>query len=348
MKITKTPGGYKQVFYSLLSLMIITIAGCKKEKQPGQVAGGDNSSTIKYVLNDNFTFSTLYKTLNFVDFQDTLVRTGPYIFLAPENTAFTALTKGQNLIFGDKGPILDMMRYYTIRGRISFKNLPLVQNKAVSTMTGLNIYISKYLNGTDTVTTVNGVKLTTLDNPASNGLIQVLPRLLTAGIYHKSLDYIHNDTTLTLFAAALQRAKLDISVLAGNDEFTILAPSNTAFQQSGKLGKNLGISTLDSILIADPDKLSAFLKYHIVKGRYFEGDVFKYVSANPSGITMFNGGKVVVGGSENTYHSMTFLGNGNTSASKLLPYNISKAFNIYTDIPFDNGVIHVIDQVLIP
>lgn len=345
----KIPAGCRQAICGLLTLFLLITAGCQKDAKTAQLPVADNNS-IKYVLNDNFTFGTFFKALSFVNFQDTLAKLGPYTCLAPDNTAFTTLTAGQNLIFDAKKPvpILNMMRYFTLKGRILFKNQPLLQNKAFLTLTGGNIYVSKYLKGTDTITTINGIKIAASDNLASNGLIQVLPRILTPQVYHKTMDYIHNDTTLTLFSIALQRAKLDVSLLAGSDEYTILAPSNNAFQQSRKLGKNLGVSTLDSILTADPDKLAAFLKYHMMQGRYFEGDLFKYITANPAGITMLNGKNVKVGGSENTYHSVTFLGNGNQTAARLIPYSSFESFNIRADIPFDNGVIHAINQVLIP
>lgn len=351
MKITtrKIQAGYKQVFYCLLVLAISTVAGCKKDDQSGQPDGTNNGGTIKYVLNDNFIFGNLYKTLTAAGYQDTLAKPGPYTFLAPDNNAFVSVS-GYNFFLDTdhKRMMLNMMRYYTLAGRVSFKSLPLVQNKLILTGTGGNIYVSKYLKGTDTVTTINGVKVTTIDNPASNGLIQVLPQVLNPELYQKTTDYIHSDTTLSLFAAAMQRAKLDASLLAGNNDYTILAPSNTAFQRSGKLGKNLGVSTLDSILVADPEKLVAFLKYHITEGRYFEGDLYKYVIANPAGIAMLNGKKVVIGGSETTYHSMTFLGSGNNGVARLIPFNSTIPFTNYADITCGNGVIHVINQVLIP
>jgi uncharacterized surface protein with fasciclin (FAS1) repeats len=251
--------------------------------------------------------------------------------------------------FYKAGRMKNEMRYATIDGKIAFKSIPLVENKPYKTHTGGNLYVSRYLEGSDTITTINGVKLASVDNPASNGLIQVLPQTINPELYLSAVPYLRSDTTLSLFTAALQRAGLDQQLLQGNDAYTLLAPSNRAFQQSAKLGTNLGISTLDSILKADPTKLADFLKYHIIKGRYFDNDLFRYTKADPTGIVTLNGGKVVIGGSAAGFHTITFLGNGNkriaSAIAAPLTYNPSIHYN---NIPCGNAVVQIIDRVLIP
>ncbi|SDD77954.1 Uncaracterized surface protein containing fasciclin (FAS1) repeats [Mucilaginibacter pineti] len=336
-----------------LILLVITIAGCKKDTPQASNQTLDGS-TIKFVLNDNFTFGVVYAALTSVSLQDSLAKPGPYTFLAPNNDAYALIHVAYpatmySFAYVPPAVMLNTMRYNTLDGRISFKNIPLTENKPYKTHTGGNIYVSKYLDGTDTVTTINGVKLTSMDNPASNGFIQVMPKVMNPEIYPNAVAYLHSDTTLSLFAAALQRSGLDKSLLQGNDVYTLLAPSNNAFQRSGKLGTNLGVSTLDSILMADPVKLANLLKYHTIKGRYFDGDLFRYAKTNPTGIATLNTGKVIIGGDPGGFHTITFLGNGNQGIPSGIAVPLS--YNPVTNnvnIPCGNAVVHIINQLLIP
>jgi uncharacterized surface protein with fasciclin (FAS1) repeats len=336
-----------------IMLLSISIAGCKKDTQQAQIQIQDGS-TIKFVLNDNFSFGIVYEALTIINMQDSLAKPGPYTFIAPNNDAFILMNlsypaPSYEFSIYAPGVLENQMLYYTIDGKIAFKAIPLVENKPYKTHMGGNIYVSKYLDDNDTVTTINGIKLVSVDNPASNGLIQVLPQVLNPEIYLNAVSYLHNDTTLTLFSAALQRAGLDKSLLQGSDAYTLLAPSNKAFQQSAKLGLNLGISTLDSILMADPVKLAALLNYHIIKGRYFDGDLFRYAKTDATGIPALSGSKVIIGGNRAGFHTITFLGNGNKGISSAIAIPTPQNLTIdYANIPCGNAVIHIIDRVLIP
>lgn len=334
-------------------MLLLCMAGCKKDT-PQASGKAQDGNTINFVLNDNFTFSVVYGALVNTGLQDSLAKPGPYTFIAPDNDAYLlynipATVTAYSFQFYHNGSLKNEMHYYTIDGKIAFKNIPIVDNKPYKTHTGGNIYVSRYLNGTDTVTTVNGIQLVSADNAASNGLIQVLPQTLNPDIYPNAVAYLHSDTTLSLFAAALQRTGLDQSLLQGSDVYTLLAPSNTAFQQSAKLGLNLGISTLDSILMADPVKLTALLKYHLIAGRYFDGDLFRYAKTNPAGITTLNGGKVVIGGSTTGFHTITFLGKSDKGIAAAIAAPVQYDPIIHNaNIPCGNAVVHIINRVLVP
>ncbi len=337
---------------ALICLTVLAATGCKKDNPGDNNNTTSDGSTIKFVLNDNFNFSVINGALAYVGITGTLAKPGPYTFLAPDNNAFILLnmpnpTKS-GFDFYTKARLTDLTRYCILPQKISFKHEPLVQNKPLLTATGGNVYLTRYLNGTDTVTTINGLKLTSADNAASNGYIQVLPQVPNPETYSKVMDYLHNDTTLTLFAAALHRANLDVSLLAGKDAYTLMAPSNAAFQNSGKLGLNLGVSTLDSIFKADPVKLAAFLKYHIIKDRFFEGDLYRYTVAHPDGIQTLDGSNVNIGGNPAGFHAITFTGRGNQGIPAAIARPQSGNQTVYyANIPCGNAVIHIIDRVLI-
>ena len=114
-------------------------------------------------------------------------------------------------------------------------------------------------------------------------------------------------------AAALQKAGL-IETLKGQGPFTVFAPTDAAFAKVPK-------DQLDALL-ADKEKLAAVLTYHVVPGKVMAKDVRAGTvkSAQGSNLTLSTAGGVKVDGA-----------------------NVVKA-----DIVADNGVIHVIDSVVLP
>jgi len=116
-------------------------------------------------------------------------------------------------------------------------------------------------------------------------------------------------------ATALQAAGL-IETLKGKGPFTVFAPTDEAFAKIPK-------ADLDALL-KDKAKLTAVLTYHVVAGKVMAADVVKLTSAKTvqgsSAKVMVMGGKVM----------------------------IDKANVVTTDIAASNGVIHVIDSVILP
>lgn len=116
--------------------------------------------------------------------------------------------------------------------------------------------------------------------------------------------------------AAVQAAGL-VETLKGAGPFTVFAPTDEAFAK-------LPAGTLDAVL-ADKAKLTAILTYHVVSGKVLAKDV-----AGMNGKTA----KTVQGGE---------LSINTTNGVKIGGATVVKA-----DIETSNGVIHVIDTVLIP
>ena len=120
--------------------------------------------------------------------------------------------------------------------------------------------------------------------------------------------------TFKTLVAAVKVAGL-VETLKGKGPFTVFAPSDDAF---AKLPKG----TVEGLL-ADLPKLKSILTYHVVAGRVTAADVMKLTTA-----------KTVQG------QSVTFQTNGGV---KVYGANVVTA-----DIKADNGVIHVIDSVILP
>ena len=118
-------------------------------------------------------------------------------------------------------------------------------------------------------------------------------------------------------AAALQAAGL-VETLKGKGPFTVFAPTDAAFAK-------LPAGTVETLLKPENKaKLTAILTYHVVGGKVMAADVVKVKSAKT-----VQGGAVTV----------------NAMGGKVM---IDGANVVTTDIAASNGVIHVIDSVLMP
>ncbi len=124
------------------------------------------------------------------------------------------------------------------------------------------------------------------------------------------------DGRFTTLVAAVQAAKLD-GALSGPGPFTVFAPTDDAF-------KNLPPGTVESLLKTPEGQLKQILLYHVVDGKVMAADVVKLSSA-----------KTLQGSNVNIT-----VTNG--------VVKINDATVKITDIQTKNGVIHVIDKVLIP
>jgi transforming growth factor-beta-induced protein len=134
-----------------------------------------------------------------------------------------------------------------------------------------------------------------------------------AGIAARNPDF-------SMLVAAADKAGL-ITLLSGSDEFTVFAPTNAAFEDSG--------ITMEMIEAMSADDVRGILTYHALEGTVRSTDITAGPATTAAGLSIIlgteggvtvNGGNAVVGGA-----------------------NVTEA-----DIEADNGVIHVIDRVLLP
>ena len=118
-------------------------------------------------------------------------------------------------------------------------------------------------------------------------------------------------------AAAVTAAGL-IDTLKGPGPFTVFAPTDEAFA-------NLPAGTVEALL-TDIPKLTAILTYHVIAGKVMAEDV---LSLNGKSATTVNGAEVTI----STDGGVKLNGSANVTT---------------TDIECTNGVIHVIDAVILP
>ena len=139
------------------------------------------------------------------------------------------------------------------------------------------------------------------------------------------VDIALDNPDFSTLVAAVVKADL-VDTLNGNRMFTVFAPTNDAFDAAAEAVLGAGNNGMDLVNALDEDTLTSILLYHVSPGERFSGDV---VSAER--VRMMSKSFVFVDGT-------TLVGN-NSSANLVLDL---------IDIDASNGVIHVIDFVLLP
>ncbi|MFO8143660.1 MAG: fasciclin domain-containing protein, partial [Dehalococcoidales bacterium] len=162
---------------------------------------------------------------------------------------------------------------------------------------------------------IDDAKVTITDIEASNGVIHVIDTVLIPEEEQTIVDIAVADDRFETLVAALQAADL-VETLQGEGPFTVFAPTDGAFDK-------LPAGTVEALL-DDIPALTDILLYHVVSGKVMAADV-----VNLSSATTLQGSDVTI-----------TVEHGNVY--------INDAEVIITDIEGSNGVIHVIDTVLIP
>ena len=259
------------------------------------------------------SFKTLATALTKAGLVDALKGDGPFTVFAPTDEAFAKLPKGtlDDLLKPEnKGRLSAILTYHVVSGRVpSEKAMKLT---SAQTLNGQQIDLVVKGGGL----TVDGVKVVKTDIECSNGVIHVIDSV----ILPSDKDIVATAQGAGMFKtliAALTAADL-AKVLQGDGPFTVFAPTDEAF---AKLPKG----TLDSWLKSENKaKLVSILKLHVVSGRDFAADA---LAADKIATLQ----KEVV---------RVRLVDGKP--------RVNDANIVRTDIDASNGVIHVIDTVLMP
>jgi uncharacterized surface protein with fasciclin (FAS1) repeats len=323
MKKTYLP--FRAITYPLLISAVLSIASCKKNNDNNNSAG-----TITDVVVNGANFNTLESAVTKAGLQATLSGAGPFTVFAPSDAAFTAsgiTTAALNAL--TPAQVQALLLYHTLNSRIPAANVPAGPNAKVTTASGDSVFVTKNAAGVF----INGIKVEQADISASNGVIHQIGRVLfpptgnivaTAQAAGSGLDSL-----VKAIVRANNGAGGDPNLIATlqSATITVFAPTNAAFTQL--LGA-LGLSDINQIPV---NTLLAVLRYHVVAGRAFSSDL-----ANGP-LPMLAGGNTTVNLTNGTGGGPTVLGNGNGG---------NKSNIVGTNIMARNGVVHVIDRVLLP
>ncbi|MGM9481681.1 fasciclin domain-containing protein [Roseateles sp. NT4] len=296
-----------------LALMFSGLSAC---------GGSDAEPDIVQTAQADARFSTLVEAVQAADLAGTLAGPGPFTVFAPTNDAFAALlaelgiTKAQ--LLADKALLTQVLQYHVLAGQVPKAAVPL--GKPITPLQGGIFKVDAV--GSDLVITDGRnrtAKITATDIHASNGVIHAIDRVLLPA--NKTIVATAQSVPdFSILVEAVVAAGL-VDTLNGNGPFTVFAPTNAAF---AKLLAELGVTKEQ--LLANKPLLVQVLTYHVLPSRVLKAEV-------------------PVGAPIATVQGQTFTVD---SSLAITDQRGRKASITATDVLARNGVIHVIDTVILP
>ncbi|MGF1485256.1 MAG: fasciclin domain-containing protein, partial [Opitutales bacterium] len=256
-------------------------------------------------------FSTLVTALKTAGLVDTLAGEGSFTVFAPTNDAFAKLPEGTvEGLLKDKEALKAVLLYHVAAGEL--KAGAVTQRATIASLQGAPLAVKANYG-----VKINKSKVVKADIQASNGVVHVIDTVLIPSDAPKAdasiVDLAVNTDSLSTLVSLLKSADL-VEPLTAKGEFTVFAPTNDAF---AKLPK----SALE-FLQANPDALKQVLLYHVVSKPVRSEDLGSVKS-----LTTLQGSALSVSGD-----------------SPLL----NAENHVMLNVAATNGVVHVIDTVLLP
>lgn len=259
-------------------------------------------------------FKTLVAAVKAAGLVETLNGKGPFTVFAPTDAAFAKLPAGTLEMLlkpENKAKLAAILTYHVVPG--SVKAVDVVKLKYAGTVNGQRIDIK--VDGAKV--TVDGAAVTATDIACSNGVIHVIDAVILP-VDGTVVDVAAKNGSFNTLVAAIKAAGL-VETLSGKGPFTILAPTDEAFAK-------LPAGTLEMLLKPENKKqLVDILSYHVVPGVAAYSDAVAKMTEVPTVLGSPVAVKVVDG--------KVMLNGANVVAA---------------DVEASNGVIHVIDAVLLP
>lgn len=293
----------------------VVLAGCG--------GGDDGPGNVVQVAQSRPEFSILVEAVGAAGLAETLSGPGPFTVFAPTDSAFAALlaelgvTKAQ--LLADKALLTAVLTYHVVPGRVGSAAVAGLLGQPVTTVQGgvFKIESSGGLKITDGRNRVATITATDVD--ASNGVIHAIDRVLLPA-NRNIVQTAQATPNLSLLVQAVVAAGL-VDTLSAPGPFTVFAPTDAAFTA---LLAELGLTQQQ--LFANTALLTSVLTYHVVPGCVLKAQV-----PLNAPITTVQGASFRVG------NDLAITdGRGR------------KAALVATDVFTSNGVVHLIDKVILP
>ena len=307
----------KKLFLMLcLGTSVIVInSSCDKDDP----APAPAPTTIVDIAKTDPSLSILVSAVVKAGLVDALSTTPNLTVFAPTNDAFIASGFPQSAIDAltpaqVTSVLTPILTYHVVGAKVLAVNVP--ASDTVKTLNGLNLFASKNANGVF----VNGIKVTTADIIASNGVIHKISTKVLVPPTQTIAEIVISNPDFSLLKTAVVHSGL-AATLGGPGKFTVFAPVNSGFPAS-----------LDSdaeIIATSSTAVAAVVLSHAFGTNIFAGDL-------------------TVGTTPATLNPLTTLNIGLSPNTVIITGSSSGVSGITAvDIVAKNGVIHVINKILL-
>lgn len=276
------------------------------------------SGTITDLVVEGEQFATLETAVTTAGLGDTLAGDGPFTVFAPTDAAFAKLGEETiAAILADNDLLTDILTYHVIGSTVSAKQAIDLSGSAATMLNDEDADI----NLVDSSLYIDRAKVSVTNIVATNGVVHVIDSVMKPDEVSAPdgdiVAVLAADDNFTTLVTAVTTAGL-VETLQGEGPFTVFAPTDAVFEA-------LPDGTLADLL-ADPEALGDILTYHVFAGSV---DAAAAVAADGASLTMVNGSDAAVAVVDGAV-------------------TIAGATVIMTDVETSNGIIHVIDAVMIP
>ncbi len=301
------------------SLAVTPYATAGPECSSSKAAGSPESMTIAHSTKADIvetalaagSFKTLAAALTAADLVDTLQGEGPFTVFAPTDEAFAKLPKGtvESLLKPEnRDQLINILTYHVVAGDLDSREV--LKSASLNMLNGQRAEVDAKKGA------LGSAEIIKADIDCSNGVIHVINEVILPNA-DTILETAASAGSFTTLAAAIEAAGL-VDALSGDGPFTVFAPTDDAFAK-------LPAGTVESLLKPENiETLRSILLYHVVEGRVYSDDAVKVKNAKT-----LQGTKLKI-----TKNKKGVMINNATVQS--------------ADIDTANGVIHVIDTVIIP
>jgi uncharacterized surface protein with fasciclin (FAS1) repeats len=298
---------------TLAAFSTASLAQCSSSAKGKTSSDNSSSPDIVATAKGAGQFGTLLAAAKAAGLVGALQGEGPLTVFAPTDDAFAKLPKGtvENLLKPEnRGQLQAILKYHVIAGKLMAGDV--ISRSGATTLNGQRLDFTVKSGSV----MVDNARVVKTDIKASNGVIHVIDSV----VLPSSISIVETAKNAGKFNTLLIAAtEAGIAGTLSNDgPFTIFAPTDEAFAK-------LPDGTVESLLKPENrSKLVKILKYHVVPGRVYSSDVVKINRAK------------------------TLEGDDLRIAAGGSGVRINDALVIKTDLDASNGVIHVVDRVILP
>ena len=299
-------------FSFIFALSLFLLSSCDNDDDPIV-----ESNTIVDIAAGDAQFSTLVSALQRTGLDAILNSPGNFTVFAPTNDAFDQLGVDLSTLSNDE--LTDILLYHVLGASVRSTDLQDGQTYAsTASASGPNDeQLTLLIDKDGGAVTINGsVNVSSVDIAADNGIIHVVDDVIMP------LDIVGHAVANSNFSTLVSQVSSApgdlVTILSGNGPFTVFAPTNDAFSQIA-----------DVVATLTPEQITDVLTYHVIAG------------SNVRSTDLTDGAEVMMVNGQNITIDLS-------SGASLIDASGNVSRIILADVQATNGVIHVIENVIIP
>ena len=311
-----------KISFLIIFSIAFTLTSCSTNDDAGQII--DNTPSTFEIIANSPNHNTLEQLL-IDNGLDQVLNDATFTVFAPTDEAFEAI----DLSGLSNDEIYKILLYHVLVGNAQSSDLSngFVSSQVNETYSGNGNTLSLYVN-VDGGIVLNGIStVTSADNSASNGVVHVVDKVMTLP---NLATFVSANSNLSNLEIALTQENLipTFNLSESPAPFTLFAPNNSAFQNLIDEDLEDGLESIEDIL--GLDNLTDILTYHVLANNALR------VKDITDGMT------------PTTIEGSSFTLNIEEGNVNITDNNNRVSTIVSTNATATNGVLHVIDNVLLP